>query len=121
MLTGGVVHLKKCLSEDEQLRLLTGASFECFTSNSPDIESCTAFYSPTQARNSKSNFTKIIALNLNKDKARTPKSFQELSAREVKNASELDSTIPVAYDADYCTSFVYGLDGKLTGHCDKVL
>eukprot|EP01125_Pyxidicula_operculata_P011460 TRINITY_DN3757_c0_g1_i1.p2 TRINITY_DN3757_c0_g1~~TRINITY_DN3757_c0_g1_i1.p2 ORF type:complete len:112 (+),score=18.08 TRINITY_DN3757_c0_g1_i1:25-360(+) len=106
----GVVHLSSVLDEQQQLKLLE------------DIESCTKWYKPTQARNAKSNFNKIIALDFQKQKDRIPDSFKSFSATASSLAHEIDESIPESYIPNYCTSFVYPQNaGKLTGHCDKVL
>jgi len=106
----GVVHLKQVLTKEQQLNLLK------------DINSCRPYYKATQARNARSNFTKIIALDLVKQSTRVPQSFKDYSSHATLVAHQVDNTIPSSYDAMYCTSFVYPIeDGKLNGHCDKIL
>jgi len=104
-----VVHLKAVLTPEQQLQMLK------------DIETCAKFYSPTQARNAASNFTKIIALDMQRHAAKVPQSFRDYSARATELAHQVDPEIPAVYAANYCTSFIYPQDeGRLTRHCDKV-
>jgi len=105
----GVVHLKSILSYAQQQQLWT------------DILASTYTHNPTQARNPKSNFTKIIAFDCNKNNDSVPQSFKDYSSSAALAASKICNTIPPEYKIDYITSFKYPKEeGCLTGHCDKI-
>jgi hypothetical protein len=134
----GVVLLRGLLNQDEQLALMEG------------IRVSSINYRPTQARNAKSNFLKVLAFDCKKNYDKVPQAFKDFSLRATQEAHKASSVIPPEYKPDYCTSFKVSLifsfsfsffrifsdfsyflsnqhhqypvnDGRLTGHCDKVL
>jgi len=85
-----------------------------------DIQQCAKEHTPTNARNAKSHFLKIISVNKSK-RREIPDLFAQCAEKATMVAHGACDNIPPAYRIDYITSFKYSCSkGKLTGHCDKV-
>eukprot|EP01084_Bolivina_argentea_P201248 344032_1 len=104
------IRIENLLSIDEQIKLWK------------HVTDLSSHYKETQARNSKSNFRKIINIGCKtkKWKNKIPQIFCDIINKGCNIASNESNHIPSTFNPEYITSFKYPLkDGKLTGHVDR--
>uniref|UniRef100_A0A7S4P298 Alpha-ketoglutarate-dependent dioxygenase AlkB-like domain-containing protein n=1 Tax=Paramoeba aestuarina TaxID=180227 RepID=A0A7S4P298_9EUKA len=109
LIAHNIVHLRSFLSLSEQVTLYEA------------ILSASLTFTPTQARNANSTFTKTISMTTTSKKwqGKIPPTFLEYCDRAVLEASKVSPSIPPSISPTYITSFRYPVDGgKLTPHID---